>query len=135
MWTNVCANFEGETTVFGQRNEEKAGLSTKHFAVAIDDVVNVFKHGRFLFSTRFDAAVDAVALCSDILDGLLIVAERSANLHIFTVESAQCIVKLPVPRTESDVTAALFRSVDVKKNGDGYTVCVLTGHHVITGRD
>lgn len=160
MWATICANFDGETTVFGQRNEEKAGsqlyevrtqfticadspgvavnpavkgvVSQKHLAVAIDDVVNVFKHGSFLFSTRFDAAVDAVALCSDVLDGLLIVAERSANLHIFTVESAQSIVKLPVPSTENDDTAALFRSVDVKKNGDSYTVCVLTGHHVIT---
>ncbi|XP_075537402.1 carbonyl reductase [NADPH] 1-like isoform X2 [Dermacentor variabilis] len=25
MWSNVCANFDGETTLFGQRNEEKAG--------------------------------------------------------------------------------------------------------------
>ncbi|XP_050045443.2 kinetochore-associated protein 1 [Dermacentor andersoni] len=160
MWSNVCANFDGETTLFGQRNEEKAGsqlyevrtqfticadtpgvavnptvkgvVSQKHLAVAIDDVVKVFKHGSFLFSTRFNAAVDAVALCSDVLDGLLIVAERSANLHIFTVESAQSIVKVPVPSTENDDTAALFRSVDVKKNSDSYTVCVLTGHHVIT---
>lgn len=162
MWTNVCSNFEGETAVFGQRNEEKAGsqlyevrtqfticadspvvpvkpvvngaVSQKHFAVAIDDVVNVFKHCSFLFSTRFDAAVDAVALCSDVLDGLLIVAERSGNLHMFTVEDAHCIVKLPVPSKRSDDTGALFRSVDVKKSGDSYTLCVLTGHHVITAR-
>ncbi|KAH6938029.1 hypothetical protein HPB50_006515 [Hyalomma asiaticum] len=163
MWTNVCSNFEGETAVFGQRNEEKAGsqlyevrtqfticadspvvpvkpvvngaVSQKHFAVAIDDVVNVFKHCSFLFSKRFDAAVDAVALCSDVLDGLLIVAERSGNLHMFTVEDAHCIVKLPVPSKRSDDdTGALFRSVDVKKSGDSYTVCVLTGHHVITAR-
>ncbi|XP_077514539.1 kinetochore component rough deal [Amblyomma americanum] len=160
IWTNVCCNFGGETSIFGQRKEEQAGsqpyevhtrftigadtdsvpvkpavkgvVSEKHFAVAIDDAVSVFSYDSLLFSTSFGAFVDAIAFCSGLLGGLLIVAERSANLHIYSLEPVQCVVKLPVPKTESNSDGALVRSVDVKRNGDNYIVCVLTAHHVIT---
>lgn len=160
IWTNVCSNFGSETTIFGQRKEEQAGsqpyevhtrftigadtesvpvkpavkgvVAEKHFAVAIDDAVSVFSYDSFLFTTSFDAFVDVIAFCSDLLGGLLIVAERSANLHIFRLEPVQRVVKLPVPKTESDSDGALVRSLDVKRYGDDYIVCVLTGHHVIS---
>ncbi|KAH9370516.1 hypothetical protein HPB48_006269 [Haemaphysalis longicornis] len=158
-WTIVSSNFGGETTVFGQRNEQQGGcqlyevrtqyvigaadeervhekpavkgvVSYRHFAVAIDRDVNVFRHDSFLFCKSFPDVVDAIALCSD--GGLLVVAERGGNLHIFTVEPAESVAAIPVPKAANDDGTALFLSVDVKRRGDDYVVCVLTAYHVIT---
>lgn len=115
-----------------ERPAVKGVVSDRHFAVVIDRDVNVFKHGSFLFCESFPDVVDAITLCSDLHGGLLIVAERSGNLHIFTVEPAQSVVTIPVPRTTNDDGTALFLSVDVKRRGDDYVVCVLTAYHVIT---
>ncbi|CAN7997396.1 unnamed protein product [Ixodes hexagonus] len=161
MWNTVCFNFEGETVNFGPRNELLGGgqlyeartlftigagadsvlrqplihavTTSDHFAVAIDNVVNVMRQQTTVLSRAFGTTVDRIALRSDIASGgVLLVGERCGNLHVILIESSK-MVSFPVAKSLADGDTRLFSSIEVyRTENDVYTVSVLAGDNFIT---